>query len=193
MYKDSISVEELVELPLQSFEGEIVLVDDFRMVKVAEKYLSQSRVLGFDTETRPSFKKGDNHKVALLQLATQERAFLFRTQKIGLPEEIRRILTHQEIIKAGVAIRDDLKTLQRINHFKPAGFIELQDHARQAGIQNISLKKLCAIVCGFRISKSQQLSNWEADELTPQQMIYAATDAWVSLMIYEKLLGSHPL
>lgn len=193
MFKDSISVEELVELPLRSFEGEIVLVEDFRMVKVAGKYLSQSRVLGFDTETRPSFRKGENHQVALLQLATEERAFLIRTQKIGLPEEILRILTHTEIIKPGVAIRDDLKTLQRISHFKPAGFVELQDHAKKAGIQNISLKKLCAIVCGFRISKSQQLSNWEADELTPQQMIYAATDAWVSLMIYKNLLGNNPL
>ena len=193
MFKESISVEELVELPLRAFEGEIVLVDNFKMVKLAEKYLSQNKVLGFDTETRPSFKKGDNHTVALLQLSTQERAFLFRTQKIGLPEGIRQILIQPDIIKAGVAIRDDLKTLQRISPFRPAGFIELQDHARKAGIQNISLKKLCAIVCGFRISKSQQLSNWEADELTPQQMIYAATDAWVSLMIYKKLLGSHSL
>jgi ribonuclease D len=190
MFKESISAEELVEMPLKSFDGEIVLVDTMQMVRVAVKYLSQFRVLGFDTETKPSFQKGQVHKVALLQLATDERAFLFRTQKIGMPEELRQIFSNQGIKKAGVAIRDDIKGLQKLAPFRPAGFVELQNHAQDAGIQNIGLKKLCAIVCGFRISKSQQLSNWEAEELTDQQMIYAATDAYVSLKIYQKLIGS---
>ncbi|MFZ5431751.1 MAG: 3'-5' exonuclease [Bacteroidota bacterium] len=189
MFKESISVEELVELPLKSFDGDIVLVETMQMVRVAVKYLSQFRVLGFDTETKPSFQKGQIHKVALLQLATDERAFLFRTQKIGIPDELRQIFSNQAILKAGVAIRDDIKGLQKLAPFRPAGFVELQNHAQDAGIQNIGLKKLCAIVCGFRISKSQQLSNWEAEELTDQQMIYAATDAYVSLKIYQKLIG----
>ncbi len=189
MFKESISVEELVELPLKSFDGDIVLVETMQMVRVAVKYLSQFRVLGFDTETKPSFQKGQIHKVALLQLATDERAFLFRTQKIGIPDELRQIFSNHAILKAGVAIRDDIKGLQKLAPFRPAGFVELQNHAQDAGIQNIGLKKLCAIVCGFRISKSQQLSNWEAEELTDQQMIYAATDAYVSLKIYQKLIG----
>lgn len=190
MFKESISVEELVELPLKSFDGDIVLVETMQMVRVAVKYLTQFGVLGFDTETKPSFQKGQIHKVALLQLATDERAFLFRTQKIGIPEELRQIFSHQGIKKAGVAIRDDIKGLQKLAPFRPAGFVELQNHAQDAGIQNIGLKKLCAIVCGFRISKSQQLSNWEAEELTDQQMIYAATDAYASLKIYQRLIGS---
>jgi ribonuclease D len=188
MFKDSISVEELVELPLKSFEGDIVLVENLHMVRIAAQYLNQFKVLGFDTETKPAFKKGEIHKVALLQLATDERAFLFRLQKTGLPDELRQLFSNPKITKAGVAIRDDIKTLQKLSAFKPAGFIELQNHAQEAGIQNISLKKLCAIVCGFRISKSQQLSNWESDELTDMQMIYAATDAWVSLKIYQNLV-----
>jgi ribonuclease D len=187
MFKESITTEELVSLPLKTFEGEIVLVENQHMVKIALEYLNRFEVLGFDTETKPAFKKGENHKVALLQLSTSERAFLFRMQRIGMPEGLKKLLSDPEIIKAGVAIRDDIIALQKVTRFKPGGFIELQDHAKNSGILNFSLKKLCAILCGFRISKSQQLTNWEADELTPQQMVYAATDAWTSLLIYEKL------
>lgn len=191
MFKESISTEELIELPLESFGGDIVLVESMQMVNVAIKYLSQFRVLGFDTETKPSFRKGEVNQVSLLQLATDERAFLIRTQKTGLPENLRRLLSDSTLIKAGVAIRDDIKALQKISSFRPAGFVELQKHAQEAGIQNIGLKKLCAIVCGFRISKSQQLTNWDAEELTGQQMIYAATDAYASLKIYQKLIGTN--
>jgi ribonuclease D len=190
MFKESISIEELIELPLKSFEGDIVLVDTLPMAQMAVRYLSRFRILGFDTETKPAFQKGQVHKVALLQLATDERAFLFRTQKIGIPDDLRQLFNNPDILKAGVAIRDDIKALQKLVPFRPAGFVELQNYAQEAGIQNIGLKKLCAIVCGFRISKSQQLSNWEAEELTDQQMIYAATDAYVSLKIYQQLIGA---
>jgi ribonuclease D len=190
MFKDSITVEELTELPLKNYEGEIVLVTNERMAEVAAAFLRQFDVIGFDTETKPSFRKGDVRKVALLQLAAGNRAFLFRTQKVGIPSPILSILSDPDIKKAGVAIRDDLVALQKISRFKPAGFVELQDHARNAGILNFSLKKLCAILCGFRVSKSQQLSNWESDVLTDQQMNYAATDAWVSLLIYERLFNT---
>ncbi len=192
MFKESISVEELVELPLKFFEGDIVLVENLQMLRLAVQYLNQFRVLGFDTETKPAFQKGQNHRVALLQLSTEERAFLFRLQKTGLPDELRQLFSNPEILKAGVAIRDDIKTLQKIRPFKPAGFVELQNHAQDAGIKNIGLKKLCAITCGFRISKSQQLSNWESEDLTTPQLIYAATDAWVSLRIYQQLIDSNP-
>jgi ribonuclease D len=186
MFKESITVEELTGLPLKSFEGDIVLVENLNMVRIATQYLNQFGVLGFDTETKPTFKKGQFHGVALLQLSTDERAFLFRIQRIGIPDELKKLLGNPAILKAGIAIHDDVKALQKVAPFRPEGFVELQQYARKAGIQNIGLKKLCGIVCGFRISKSQQLSNWESDELTGQQMIYAATDAWVALKIYQQ-------
>ncbi len=185
MFKESISKEELTDLPLKWFEGKIVVVDSFEQIKQVAKKLAKQKIVGFDTETRPSFKKGKSNKVALLQLSTVDCAFLLRINKVGLPEEIKNILTNPEIIKPGVAIRDDIKALRDISNFEPQGFIELQDHAKDVGIQNFSLKKMAAIVLGFRISKSQQLSNWEADELTEAQQVYAATDAWVPLKIYE--------
>ncbi len=189
MFKESITKEELVELPLKWFEGEIVVVDNERKLREAVDFLSQQPVLGFDTETKPAFKKGVFNRVALLQLSTKERAYLIRTNRIGLPEEICSILADPEIIKPGVAIRDDIKGLQIWRKFNPAGFVELQDSAQELGIQNFSLKKLTAIACGFRISKGQQLTNWEADVLTEKQQRYAATDAWTSLEIYENFIN----
>jgi ribonuclease D len=185
MFKESITKEELTDLPLRWFEGEIVVVDSKGKVAEAVEFLSKETVFGFDTETKPSFKKGVMNKVALLQLSVKNKAFLFRINRIGLPEVVCRLLANPEIVKTGVAIHDDIKGLQKWKNFKPAGFIDLQDHAKSLGITDFSLKKLAAITCGFRISKSQQLSNWEADELSEAQQVYAATDAWVSLEIFE--------
>ena len=187
MFKESISNEELLEMPLKSFEGDIILVDSDSKYEFAVEELGRQSIIGFDTETKPSFKKGVNNKVALLQLSTENRAFLFRINRIGLPQELRDILSNPNILKPGVAIRDDIKGLQEVVHFHPAGFIELQDIAKDMGILNFSLKKLTAIICGFRISKGQQLSNWEAPELTEAQQNYAATDAWAALKIFEKI------
>jgi len=184
MFKDSITKEELTDLPLKWFEGEIVIVDTYEKVKKAIKILLKETVIGFDTETKPAFKKGVFNNVALLQLSTQKQAFLFRLNEIGLPDEICRILSNPAVIKPGVAIHDDIKALQLLKSFAPAGFVELQDDAKELGITNFSLKKLTAITCGFRISKGQQLSNWEADVLSEAQKKYAATDAWAALEIY---------
>lgn len=188
MFKESISKEELVDLPLKWFDGEIIVVDSQWQVSSAIKILSKQKIIGFDTETRPAFKKGVFNTVSLLQLSTQKQAFLFRLNKIGFPNEIQLILSNPGILKPGVAIRDDIKALQVIQDFRAEGFIELQDTAKELGIQNFSLKKLSAIACGFRISKGQQLSNWEADELTEAQQIYAATDAWAALEIFENFI-----
>ena len=185
MFKESITKEELTELPLKWFEGEITIVDSKETLKMAVDVLSKEPIIGFDTETKPAFKKGIFNKVALLQLSTKKRAFLIRTNRIGLPKQISDILSNPNIVKPGVAIRDDIKGLQHFGKFVPGGFVELQDTAVELGIQNFSLKKLTAIACGFRISKGQQLTNWEADELTEKQQRYAATDAWTSLKIYE--------
>jgi len=187
MYKESIDKDELDELPLVQFEGEITLIESKEDYLASIEYLAQQKVLGFDTETKPAFKKGVVYEVALLQLATKDRAFLFRLNKIGLPNGLKSILENPKIEKIGVAIRDDIKGLQKLNQFKPGGFVELQERVKDYGIQDFSLKKISAIVLGCRISKSQRVTNWEAIELTEAQQIYAATDAWVSHRIYESL------
>ena len=189
MFKESITKEELTDLQLRWFEGEIVVVNTPKILRQTEKILSKQSIIGFDTETKPSFKKGVINKVALLQLSTKNQAFLIRVKQIGLSKNICDILSNPNIIKPGVAIRDDIKGLQELCPFNPKGFVELQDSAKDLGIQNFSLKKLTAIACGFRISKGAQLSNWETDELTEKQKIYAATDAWTALEIYENFLN----
>lgn len=191
MFRESISKEELTDLPLKWFEGKINVIDKPEQVDDAVRILAAHRLIGFDTETRPAFKKGVLNKVALLQLSTADQAFLFRVNKTGVPFSLVKLLSNPDIIKPGVAIRDDIKGLQALSKFKPQGFIELQDHAKEMGILNFSLKKLAAIVLGFRISKSQQLSNWEAPSLTEAQQIYAATDAWVAHEIYKALFNKN--
>lgn len=187
MFKESISTEELKELPLRQFDGHISLIDHISKVGDAVRFLAQQRVLGFDTETRPSFKKGHINRVALLQLSTESHAFLFRLNLIGLPDSLKELLQSESIIKSGIAIRDDIKALQGLSRFKPGGFVELQDEVKDYGIQDFSLKKMAGIILGYRISKTQQLSNWEAPILTEPQLVYAATDAWISYKIFENL------
>jgi len=183
-----ISKEELNELPVQGFEGEIVVVDFAHDVKKIMPYLKKQKILGFDTETKPTFAKGDKNRVALLQLATQKSAFIFRLSIMGLPPELIEILSNPKIIKVGVAINDDIKALKAIHNFKSDGFVEIQEKVKEFEIENFGLKKLSGLLLGFRISKAQQTSNWEAEQLTEAQIKYAATDAWVSLEIYNRLL-----
>jgi len=188
IFKKSITEEELKLLPLNSFPGTIYVIEKPEQVNAALEYLSAQNSLGFDTETKPSFAKGQNNPVSLLQLSTDSKAFLFRISRIGLPKGLIKILASPKIIKIGVAIRDDIKILQRVTPFKPAAFVDLQEIVGDYGIENFSLKKLSAIVLGFRISKAQRLTNWDAPVLTEPQLLYAATDAWAALGIYSKLL-----
>lgn len=183
-----ISKEELNELPIQGFEGNIVVVDYERDVKKIIHVLKNQSALGFDTETRPTFKKGRKNKVALLQLSTPETAFVFRLNKMGLSDELTGILADPTIQKVGVAIKDDIVGLKELNSFSPAGFVEIQEKVKEFEIENFGLKKLSGLLLGFRISKAQQTSNWEAEQLSEAQIKYAATDAWVSLQIYNRLL-----
>ncbi|MDE5417818.1 3'-5' exonuclease domain-containing protein 2 [Labilibaculum sp. DW002] len=189
-FQKSITKEEINDLPLEAFEGEIILVDQGEELQEAVDYLKQYPILGFDTETRPSFKKGRVNDVALLQLAANSRTFLFRINRIGLPQQLVDLLADPEIIKVGAAIKDDIRGLQDITDFDGNSFLELQQYVSSFGIENFSLKKLAAIVLRIRISKRQQVSNWEAEELSCGQLRYAATDAWVSLKIFEKLKAS---
>ncbi len=186
-YKVQISKEEINELPIKAFIGEIHLINSLQQIEEVCDYLKQFKILGFDTETRPVFKKKQKRSVALLQLSTPDEAFLFRLNKIGLPDAITEILSSPEITKPGVAIQNDIKELQQRNYFEPKGFVELQKFVRNYDIQDAGLRKLTANILGFRISKSQQISNWEKQILSKEQISYAATDAWVSCLIYKEL------
>lgn len=190
MYKENITAEELSEHELSWFKGEIVIVDSLRKFNDVFPRLKNETLLGFDTETKPTFKKGRKNNVSLLQLSGNDLAVLFRLNKIGLPEKLAALLADRNIIKAGVAVHDDIKSLRGLTRFNPDGFVDLQQFVREWGIQDSGLKKLVAIVLGFRISKRQQVTDWEAEELTEAQAVYAATDAWVCYQIYKELLKS---
>ena len=192
-YQENISVEELSELELSWFKGEIVLVEDIKTFHEVFPRLLGEELLGFDTETRPTFKKGRKNKVSLIQLSTGTLACLFRINKLGFPDELINLLSDPEVIKAGVAVHDDIRFLKGVKKFEPSGFIDLQSFVKDFGIQSSGLKKLAAIILGFRISKRQQVTDWEAEQLTEAQQIYAATDAWVCHQIYKKLTNGHDI
>ena len=183
----SITNEEMNELPLGAFDGKIVIISDPHELAAAFEEISTHSIIGFDTETKPVFVKGHYNKVAILQIALPEKVFLIRLMATSITPEVIKFFQDEEIKKAGVAIRDDIKALQHLKRFKPAGFVELAQLAKASGLEVESVKKLTALLLGFRISKSAQTSNWEAEQLNEKQISYAATDAWVCLKIYEKL------
>ena len=187
-FTDKISNEEAAQLPAIEFGGEIHIIDHERDIVEACKVLAAEPVIGFDTETRPSFRPGVSFRVSLLQLSTPTVCYLFRLNRIPLAKPILQLLEKKRILKIGADVGGDLRALHQIRHFREAGFIDLQTIAPQWGIEEKSLRKLSAIVLGQRVSKAQRLSNWEAATLTDKQQIYAATDAWVCTRIYEKLL-----
>ena len=189
MFQPSIDKNEINILPVAHFDGEVILVNSHDLLDAAIKELKKNSILGFDTETRPSFKKGIKNKVALLQLATAKNSWLFRLNKIGLPTKLLDILEDPGVIKVGVAIRDDLIKLGELREFTPSGFVELADYVKKFDIQDNGLRKLAANVLKIKISKSQQLSNWEAEAYSPSQIRYAATDAWACFEIYHQLIN----
>lgn len=179
-----ISKDAINRLPMRQYEGPIHLI---RMPDEAERVfqtLEKETLLGFDTETRPSFRSGEYYLPSLLQLATGGEVYIFQIQKTGLTPGLCSILSSAGIIKAGVSIKDDLKELRKLSAFEPAGFVELADCARKAKIKNLGLRGLAALLFGFRISKREQTSNWAKNELSESQLRYAATDAWLGREIY---------
>ena len=176
------------ELPVVAFEGEIHLVNTLQQAEHAVNFLKQFPLLGIDTETRPSFSRGQQHKVALLQISAQEHCFLFRLNLTDLTLPVIYLLENPSITKVGLSLHDDFTMLRRRNsQVKPAGYIDLQDYVKGMGIEDLSLQKLYANVFGRRISKSARLSNWEADVLTDAQKVYAATDAVTCIQLYKEL------
>src|SRR6056297_2498120 len=186
-HQSTITEEEMNRLPRKEFDGEIFLIDTLDKLDKAMPLLEGDTLLGFDTETRPSFKKGKNYEVSLLQLANADQAFLFRLNYIGIPEPLKHVMEDPAVLKIGLALRDDIAGLKRIAPFEPAGFIDLQDLANEHSVPHNGLKKLAAKFLKYRISKSRskRLSNWEADKLGPKQVRYAATDAWVCYELYK--------
>ena len=192
MFRESITKEEITDLPLLQFEGKIHTIcntDEFRKIK---PILNDVHHIGFDTEAKPSFKKGRINQISLIQLATEHDAYLLRINTLGFLPEIVKLLENPLVKKIGVSLSDDLRGLQRLQKFHPAGIVELQDVVKRVGIEDQSLKKITAIILGSRISKRQQLSNWESPNLTMPQKTYAATDAWLCMKLYKEIKKNFP-
>ena len=192
MFLESITPQEIQGLEYASFPGKIYVIDSVGAeFNRAIAYLRSQKVIGFDTETRPSFTASQpRYDVSLLQLSGKEKAFLFRINKIGMHRRLCNLLSDKRIVKVGAAIHDDIRGLQKHRDFTPGAFVDLQKIVCEWGIRDKSVKKMAAIILGVRISKTQQLSNWEAESLSESQCRYAATAAWVCREMYKKLLNS---
>ncbi|WP_299231596.1 3'-5' exonuclease [uncultured Bacteroides sp.] len=187
-YQSTIDKKVISEMEKDHFPGRIIIIFTVDEARKAVSYLNTCSVVGVDTETRPSFRKGKVNSVALLQISTPDTCFLFRLNRIGIPDFLEEFLQN-DVLKIGLSLRDDFNMLRRANNKDPrvGNWIELQDFVSHFGIAEKSLQKIYAILFGKKISKSQRLSNWEADVLTEAQQLYAATDAWATLRIYQKL------
>lgn len=189
MFRTTISKDEVNELPVLEYEGKrIVVVQDTASAEMACRELVKAPFIGFDTETKPSFTKGVTHKVALIQLATEDVCYLFRVCKFGFPSSLAALLADERICKVGLSLRDDVMSMRRRKPGLQAnGLVDLQNEVRKVGIVDMSLQRIYAIIFGKRISKSQRLTNWEDDILTDKQQMYAAIDAWACIDIYKAL------
>ena len=183
----AISKEEVMSLPLGGYTGEVVIAATEKSIQESLTEINQFSVVGFDTEARPTFKKGQVRKVSLVQVSTDKKVYLFRLKKTGLIPELIDFLENRQIIKVGIGLEDDMQLLQRLASFEPAGFLDLNTTMKTLGAENIGARNLSAMFLKVRISKSAQTSNWENETLTEKQIRYAATDAWICLEIYKKL------
>lgn len=186
-YAHSITKDEITLLPVEEFKGRVIVINTKKDAGHAIEYLSKYSKVGFDTETRPSFKKGQRFKIALMQIATEEVCFLFRLNRIGIPKVLEDFLSDSSILKIGLSLRDDFGAIKKRTDIEPCNFIDLQNYVKQFGIEDASLQKIYAILFKKKISKGQRLTNWEADTLSESQKKYAALDAWACLNIYNLL------
>ncbi|MDR1610270.1 MAG: 3'-5' exonuclease domain-containing protein 2 [Candidatus Symbiothrix sp.] len=183
----SITKEEISGFEVEEFQGKIHVIDNLVDSEKAVHYLSQFKILGFDTETRPSFTRGLLRNVALVQISTFDTCFLFRLNGSGFPPSLIKLLSNPEILKIGLSLRDDFLSMSRLLKFSPKGFVDIQKIVQKHDIEDLSLQKIYAIIFRKKISKSQRLTNWEAEKLSEAQKKYAALDAWACLKIYEYL------
>src|SRR5574344_420284 len=194
-FASKITSQEIEHMEIMAFSGSTcVISSEGEEFDEAVDYLIRQRIIGFDTETKPCFvQKVPRNRMAILQLAGEDRAYIFRLQQLGVPEQLARILSSSLILKIGAAVHDDIKGLQEYNDFDPNGFVDLQKLASDYGIEEKSVRKMSAIILGKKVSKSQQLSNWESTQLSDAQLRYAATDAWVCRVMYMHLIKSRKL
>lgn len=192
-YANTISKEELAGLEIEEFTGRIILVTTRKDADKAVEYLRLFPCVGFDTETRPSFKKGQRYKISLMQIATEDTCFLFRLNYIGIPSSLENFLASEEVMKIGLSLRDDFGAIRKRTDVTPTNFLDLQNYVGRFGIDDASLQKIYAILFNKKISKGQRLTNWEAEVLTESQQKYAALDAWACLRIYNKLNPNNEL
>ncbi len=185
--KSNIAKADIAQMPTELFGGRIIVVHSTADVEKAVGYLKSFPIVGLDTETRPSFAKGRTYEVALMQVSTEDTCFLFRLNYIGMPDALVDFLQDSRQLKVGLSLKDDIQRLQAKHKFTPRGFLDLQDYVKEMGIEAQSLQKIYALLFGKKISKSQRLTNWEADVLTDRQKGYAATDAWACVRIYKYL------
>ena len=183
--KSNIAKADIAQMPNELFEGRIIVIHALADVEKAVNYLKGFPIVGIDTETRPSFAKGKTYEVSLLQLSTEDTCFLFRLNYIGMPKALVDLLQDSRQLKVGLSLRDDIQNLNRKHKFEPRGFLDLQHYVKEMGIEAQSLQKIYALLFGKKISKSQRLTNWEADVLTDRQKGYAATDAWACVRMYK--------
>ena len=184
-----VSKDEIKNYSIEKFTGKIHVIEKQNDISEAYSFLKKQKILGFDTESKPTFKKGVSSKVSLIQFTTEDQAFLFRINKIGFNEKLIDIISDKKIKKIGIAIFDDIKALQKIKSFESNSIIDLNHLALNLGFESIGAVKLSILILGFAISKSVRLSNWERENLSISQLEYAATDAWICNMIYKKLLN----
>ena len=184
-----VSKDEIKNYSIEKFTGKIHVIEKQNDISEAYSFLKKQKILGFDTESKPTFKKGVSSKVSLIQFTTEDQAFLFRINKIGFNEKLIDIISDKKIKKIGIAIFDDIKALQKIKSFESNSIIDLNQLALNLGFESIGAVKLSILILGFAISKSVRLSNWERENLSISQLEYAATDAWICNMIYKKLLN----
>jgi len=184
---NTITKEELSTLVQEKFPGRIIVVQNKAEAIKATSYLAGFDAIGFDTETRPAFKKGVSHQIALMQLSTEDTCFLFRLNLIGLPDCLANILVDPKIKKIGLSLKDDFLAIHKRKALSPVNFIDLQSLVKDYGIEDMGLQRIYGILFGKRISKGQRLSNWESDVLSEAQKMYAALDAWACLKIFNEL------
>lgn len=186
-YLSTITPDEIKDLPVAAFEGRIVIVNTPEGLQKACDHLSKCKVIGFDTETRPSFKAGVSYNVSLIQLSTDDVCYLIRLCSVKMERPLLRLLEDKKVLKVGVDVQGDIRNLNKLRRFRAGGFVELQQEVTAFGIEDKSLRKMAAIILGVGVSKAQRLSNWEAKEMTHAQLRYAATDAWVCLKMFHQL------
>ncbi|MDH6312160.1 ribonuclease D [Parabacteroides sp. PFB2-10] len=186
-YAHTISKDEIAALEVEEFSGRIILITNESDCDKAVGYLQHFDMVGFDTETRPSFRKGQRYMISLMQISTEDACFLFRLNTIGIPPSLENFLKSEDILKIGLSLRDDFGAIRKRTTVTPMRFLDLQNYVGQFGIEEASLQKIYAILFGKKISKGQRLTNWDAEILTEPQQKYAALDAWACLKIYKKL------